>query len=482
MRFGTRTSVRHAVSSAALGAFALLALAAPRAHAQAGLPVMNGMWKAGATAINVAVESWGKDCGPPPTSSQSSGGGVVRIDQSGENIALHGPGRVVRSNACFGQNPSLSRKASSFVNNTWTTRCETPQDDPRAEAGTYTLKLLAPDRLLYQDVSRFRWRLKTSLCVATISTVQTLTREGASGAGTQAPTAAAPSPAPTKLGKPAATIKPSAPTAANAPKQPPLPPQLTIKPSEPPPCVPGEPKRLALLPRRSRLELGGRLCLRARAFDASNCPVPNIGASFDLQHAPALRASVDDSGCFSASAQAADGEGAFTVTASARGLRAEASIEVVAADLSALIAKRLFEADAGADEEAVAVEHAPAAAAPEAPAATSHTATRAVGAAQAQAKTPAWLWPIGLGVIGVLGLAIVLALRRRAAPEPQAVPSAPPLRSGGKPISDPPRAMPTLSADSAKATVPSTVRCPKCGATYPAGSAFCGTDGSRLNP
>jgi hypothetical protein len=460
MRFRTRTS-------AALASLAFTLLAA-RTYAQAAPPVMTGTWKAGATAINVAVESWGKDCGPPPQSSQSSGGGVVRVDQTGEKISLHGPGRVVHSDRCFGQNPALSRKASSFANNTWTTRCETPQDDPRAEAGTYTLKLLAPDRLLYQDVSRFRWQLKTSLCVATISTVQTLTREGGAA------------PAATKPGttKPGATNKPSAPIATTAPKQPQLPPQLTIKPSEPPPCVPGEPKRLALLPRRSRIELGGRLCLRARAFDASNCAVPNIGASFELQHGPALRARVDANGCFEASAQAADGEGAFTVIASARGLRAEASVEVVAADLSALIAKRLFEADAGVDE-VVGVEDEPAPVAPEAPAATSHTATRAVGAAEAQAKTPAWLWPVGLGVVGVLGLAIVLALRRRGGAEP-AYDTPPPAAS--KPLSNPPRPA-ALKTEPLEPTAPSgTLTCPKCGATYPAGSAFCGADGSQLKP
>ena len=56
----------------------LLALAvlcsAPVASAQV---VLSGQWRSGATAIDVQVESWGKDCGPPPASSQSPGGQAV---------------------------------------------------------------------------------------------------------------------------------------------------------------------------------------------------------------------------------------------------------------------------------------------------------------------------------------------------------------------------------------------------------------------
>lgn len=466
-------------------------LAEPRrAHAQV---VLSGQWRSGATAIDVQVESWGSDCGPAPKSSQSAGGGVVRVVQLGEQLQLHSGNRVIKSDVCFGQNPSLKRKSATVNDHTWVTRCETPMDDPRAETGVYTLKLLSADRLLYQDVSRFRWQLKNSLCVATITTVQTLTRM--SDADLAQSAKAAPAPPATTTPTPATTKK----TPPAPPKPPALPQSVAAAPAkaEPPPCVPGEPARLALAPRRPRIELGERFCFRTRVVDAAGCRLPPMTPSWSLDAGPARSAKLDARGCFEASAQAADGEGTFRVIASVAtpkggALRAEAVVEVVAADLSGLVAKRLLddEDENGALEaELEAQTGAPPPA--EAVAATSHTATRAVGT-EAPVKRPAWIWPAIGAVLALLGGAIALVARRRTrasvAPEPapayregsldrRAAPSAPIASKPAAPVAP---VAPKPSEPAKAAAQPAELRCPTCGAVYPPGSAFCGSDGTPL--
>jgi hypothetical protein len=490
-----------AVVASSLASLTLaIALCAHDARAQV---VMSGQWRSGATAIDAQVESWGKDCGPPPTSSQSSGGGIVRIVQAGERLSLHSGGRVIHSDVCFGQNPGLKRSSKVVKDNTWITRCETPMTDPRAETGVYTLKLLAPDRLLYQDVSRFRWQLKDSLCVATITTVQTLTRltdaEAAQATKSPAPTNTPATPVATATPTPA-TPAPTTKAGAKAPTPPKLPelpkaisPTQAIaatptpaKPAAAPakptaaPCVPGEAMRLALAPRRRRIELGNRLCFKTRVVDKAGCALPPITPTWSLDHGPALRGKLDAArGCFEASAQAADGEGMFRVTATVqtaqgRSLRAEAAIEVVAADLSALVAKRLFDdPDAGDLEAELAAEVTNTEGEQaDAPAATSRTATRAVGSAEAPVSRPPWIWPAIGAVLAILGGAIALVARRRTrasvVPEPAwPMPDVAPV----------PRAPITP-----KAPVATQLRCPKCGEIYPPGSAFCGTDGTPLKP
>jgi hypothetical protein len=258
--------------------------------------------------------------------------------------------------------------------------------------------------------------------------------------------------------------------------------QVSAKPA---PCVPGPAARLALAPRRRTIELGSKLCFRTRLVDKAGCALPPAAPTWELDHGPALRAKLDPRGCFEASSQAADGEGSFQVTATvttAQGstLRAEAVLQVVAADLSGLVAKRLFEdPDEGLEAELAADVSAGAArptAEAAAPAATSHTATRAVGAAEAPAKRPPWIWPAIGAVLAILGGAIALVARRRT--RVSAVPD--PSWPSNDPATSQTLIQETPKAVAPKVAAPTQLRCPKCGALYPPDSAFCGTDGSPL--
>ena len=137
-----RARVREPICRAVLPA---VLLATAFAHAQSA-PSFSGTWQAGATSMDVTVESWGKDCGPQPAPMHSAGGGTVRIEQTDQVLVLHGGEHDVRSDQCWSPNPTLRKISSTAANGVWVTRCKTGKDDPREEAGTYTLKAQSPDR------------------------------------------------------------------------------------------------------------------------------------------------------------------------------------------------------------------------------------------------------------------------------------------------------------------------------------------------
>lgn len=378
-----------------------------------------GAWQAGATSMDVAVQSWGKDCGPRPTSTQSAGGGNVRIDSQGQALVIRSGGRDVRTDQCWSPNPAMRRQGSTYVNGVWTTRCKTAATDPREESGVYSVKALTDDRLLYQDVSQFNWKLKDSACNATITTVQVLHR--------------------LKAGTSTRTATPTA--AATAP-----------------PCVPGPAKRLLLRPRSAEIELGARACFEPRVLDAAGCPLKDPAIHWSLRHGKAIKAKMEGN-CLVAGSSSAESEGTFTVVAALDGLRAEAEVAVSAASLlPSLLAKRM---EAGAITGTEALPAAPeATAAPETETPTARTTppptTRVSARALSQSHdAQRWRWlAAAFAVLALAGAA--LALLRRSNPR---------LRDsrGSQPVA---RAQ----------------RCPKCGTVYPEGHTFCGEDGSALVP
>jgi hypothetical protein len=415
-------------------AFAVLGARAAESRAQSAPPStsMAGTWQAGATSMDVAVQSWGKDCGPRPQSTRSAGGGTVRITQQGRVITIHGSDRDLHSDRCFSPNPAMRKVSSSATNDQWVTRCKTPDDDPRKETGTYTLRALTPDKLQYQDVSHFDWKLNESTCVATITTSQTLSRVTSA-------TRAEPSPS----------------TATKAPQA-----------DAPAPCTPGAPAKLVLRPRRADLELGQRLCFQARLLDARDCAIEGLEPSWSLEHGPAIKARLER-GCFRAGERSAESEGSFKVIATAAGLRAEAPVEVSAATLPALLAKRL---ETGAvqgdiDPEAEAEQTA-------APAARVSSTSRV--AAQAVVDQEPRRQRLLIGLAAVLAAAAAGVLLLRARPRTRR-------RSGSRASAEPSLAEPPprASPDPPRARIR---RCPTCGASYPEESAFCGADGSALAP
>jgi hypothetical protein len=394
-----------------------------RAQAARADDSLTGVWQAGATSMEVAIESWGKDCGPRPQSTRSAGGGSVRLEQSGQVVTIRGAERDLRSDQCWSPNQAMRRVGTTYIAGVWTTRCKTGSDDPRQESGTYSLRLQEGGRLLYQDISHFDWKLKDSTCVASITTTQTLVRLRAGAA-------------PTRGGGVAATQTPASDKGAA--------------------CQPGPAKRIVVRPRSADIELGQTQCFHARVLDAAGCALENVQPQWSLEHARAIKGELDG-GCFRAGQSSAEAEGSFTVIARHNGLKAEARVQVSAVSLPALLAKRL---------ETGAVVGEPMAEA-DAPPAKSSTRVAAKATAEPAANGRRWLIALAALLAAAAGVLFLLRGRPRARRASRA----------------PARASRDSSQALARKTSTSDSRirrCPTCGASYPESSAFCGADGSAL--
>jgi len=392
-----------------------------------------GRWRAGPTRLTVQIASWGPDCGPRPRSTTLAAPGEVSVTARAGHLAFGGAVDR-RTDQCWSENRTLRRQSSVRRGSSWTTRCATPRDEPKAEKGVYTLTVAGPAVLERRGVSEYDWQLNDSHCVATVTEVQRFTRSP------EASTA-------------------SAREAAGAPS-----------------CQPGPPVSLALRPDARRIEPGEQVCFRATLLDAAGCPTP-VSPRLRLERPEGLGGTMRGR-CFVAGANAATAEGTFRIIASARGLTSRASVAVQTADLSDLRAQRIGEGGEGSRAEAEA--------------ARAEEAAR-LAASSGRGGVSPWLVG-GLVVVGlalvVLGLVVANALQARgrpgeAAPETvaQAIPaggspappSAPPDRGAGATDPAPP---PTMTAPPSDAAM----ICPVCRVGYSGGGGVCPRDGVELLP
>lgn len=496
-------------SAASLAGLLCLAWLSSPVRAQSSV---NGNWRAGSTAIEVAVESWGSDCGPRPTSSRSGGGGVVTIEQRDQALLLHGRDQDIRTDACWSRNPAMKRTLASYSNGQWLTRCRTADDDPRAEQGTYTLKLQDTDTLLYKDTSRYDWSLNDSKCVATFTTTQTLTRASNATVTKTAAAAAPDKPKETRVEPPASTRTEPEPTPAKLDAD---------EAASAKACKPGTPAKLLLKPKRSEIEVGQRVCFRTRVTDAADCNIPSPNVTFLLSHSKSLRGSFVG-GCFVAAEGAAEGAGEFKVIAKSGNLQTDATVVVRRVDLSSLIARRMEGAGLTGMEEAPVADAAPKAVA--------RIATHTAPVEQSSTQS-ALLVGLGLTALTLTAVGFWVSRRRPAIAAPAAAASGsgngstPPasLRSYDREPTHEPELAAALPASQRpeagsaepwicptcrvgypaqqttcpkdgtplipyaeftqrrkRAELEHEKRCPKCGKTYPESASFCGEDGSSL--
>jgi len=446
--------------------FCLLAVG----HARADL---SGTWRAGATAIDVSIESWGDDCGARPASTRSNGGGLVTVEQKGQALLLHGRDQDIRTDACWSRNPAMKRSAASYSDGLWMTRCRTAPEDPREELGIYTLTLQDPNTLLYKDVSHYDWALNESKCVATFTTTQTLTRQ--SGADDTPPVAVAV--------QPTAAIEPA--------------------PREAKGCRPGQAVNIALRPKQAEVEVGERVCFKPRVSDATDCVLPNADVSYQLNAPKGARGTLSN-GCFSA----ADAEGEFRITAKSGRAQTEAIVTVKRLDLSSLIARRMENSGlSGFEETEDELDKSPKAVARIA----THTAP-----AETDTGRSVLLWVLGVLAVGLTGAGFWMIRREPAQERPaKAKPAQATKASHGSAPSVPapssqrpgeawicptcrigyPAEQTTCPKDGTRLvpyaefaqrvkreqqTLTGGKRCPTCGKSYPASAAFCGEDGASL--
>lgn len=450
-----RLSAAGVWAACALSGLTLYSLTLSPAAAQ-GTPAgtLAGRWQGGPMRVDVTVVRWGEDCGPRPRSTQAPGGRVFNLAEQGDHLYFELPTpRTTRG--CWSENRAVRRVSSRHQGNTWTVLCRTPTDDPRAETGTYTIRMVSPRELAFRDVSQYDWQLNDSRCRATITTRQSFRRLS------EAPTVASRSESPPT-------------TARSAPST--------------DACTPGVPHRLRITPRRAEVVPRGELCFSTRVYDRQGCPLPRSSATLQVTSGSGrLRGR-----CFTAPSSA----GRAAVTAQLGNLSASARIRIRSLDLSDLLARRT---------ETSSPEPTPG------PEAQSAAAARVSAGLEDRTRgflLPTVLFGFAIG-LSVLAMVVVVQRRRRAAALAASTEGRPtPTAEGGRPTESgtqedvicphcrrgfppgtercPDDGTPTLTyaefrRRSAKADGAHR-RCPVCGRTFEAHVQFCVDDGSPLDP
>ena len=435
----------------------LLAVVAPRPAAAD--TTFEGRWTQGPLKEEYTVLKWQKECESPPVNGSSGGGESIRVNAEGDELSFVGGGRVFKTNQCYDQMPTLARESHTREpsGREWRTRCTTPPNDPR-HAVMNTLVIASSDTRL-DIIETGRYELSGGKCVADIKRSR----------GFDLVTA----------DTPAATVAPARAPPPTAAPPPPAP--------EPSRCAsPGEPTRLEARPSRKLLRTGESFAFRALVLDASGCVTRTATTWTVDEHAAASKAiAVDGSGRVTVAPDAP--EGTYDAVVSAAGKSTRVIVEVTSASrYDSLLAQSGLN-DAGENEAASVVA----------------IAAAQIGGSDARAEGGASRRrSIFLGVVGTLSLALgavaVVAMRRtkrakelereaqgRHAEKVEAAEArrrakvaqhAAAMRAHEESVERARRA----AAESAAASAAVSVVCPTCRREFPAGSAFCPNDATRL--
>ncbi|MDW8363468.1 MAG: hypothetical protein RMK74_13795 [Myxococcales bacterium] len=391
-------------------------------------------WSAGPTRVQVAVDSWGPDCGVRPTSHELPGAGSVQVRQERDTLVVEGRLRR-RSDRCWSENPAMRVVSRTRLPDRWIVRCATPPDDPRSERATYTVVADGADRWKLLEEAHYHWRLNDSVCRLTsrsetlVALVQSEPAE---------PTVPSPSP----------SVAPSTPTASA--------------------CAPGPPHRLRVVPSEATIASGESLRVRAVLVDAAGCALPDPALEWSLEGSAA-----DGATFRGGTLVAGPHEGDLRVRVRHGELRAEAVVHVRRDDLSDLLA--VPESRGASDERAKAEPATGRAAGVEA---------RAVGGSK---PTAGWIVLASSIAAALVGAGVWTALRRarRTSPGEGATSGA----SRGAPESDRvPSPREAAMAAPVPSVAPTSVQTPRVARVCPLcrrevrdeRHAFCPQDGSPL--
>jgi hypothetical protein len=285
-------------------------LVTPPAAAQG----LAGEYTVGSTKVKVNIHSWGEDCGPKPKSySTKAKGKKVTIKESGDHL-IFSNGRSTKK--CWSANIKLQRVSVTKKGNSWTIVCKSAASDSHQEHGKYVVTA-SGSKITVKDTSNYNWKLKESVCKATIVIDRLFTRSGA-----------APEPEP----EPPPT------------KPPPITPTIEKDyPEEPPPkkCKEtGAPVKLVVFPASTETSPGHRVCFNAYAVDKNGCRL-HVKPEWKLSKKSADRSGRLDGNCFVPGDNAADSEGVFRVVAEYSYYTAGSKVVVKSQTIEDLIAVNL---------------------------------------------------------------------------------------------------------------------------------------------
>ncbi len=302
------------------------ALAAWLATAPARAQGLGGEYTEGATKVNVNIHSWGDDCGPKPKSyTTKAKGKKVTVTTSGDHLVFSN-GRSTKK--CWSANIKLQRLSVTKKGNSWTIVCKSSPEDSHQEHGKYVVTA-AGNKITVKDTSNYNWKLKESVCKATIVIDRVFTKAG---------DATEPEPEP----------------------EPPPPVKTVIKPTiekeypeEPPPkkCKEmGAPVKLAVFPASAETSPGHKVCFNAYAVDKNGCRL-HVKPEWKLNKESSDRSGRIDGNCFVPGDNAADSEGVFRVVAEYSYYTAGSKVVVKSQYIEDLIAVNLDPTGEGEGEQ-----------------------------------------------------------------------------------------------------------------------------------
>lgn len=431
-------------------------LAADVAHGDASSLV--GSWNAGPMIESVAFKTWVAECGPQPT-GRTLAGGPYTISLSGDELVFSGA-NPFRSDQCIDMTTG-SKVAHSANPGTgvWSTRCETPKDDPRLTQISTSVKATGDSKISVYEKATYSWTWASGTCAADVVRTWNFTNPRAAAAAASSSAAAAAS-ASTTAPVPTATAKATA-TATATPTS---------------DCAsPGAAAKLEVRPKRKVMRPGETFDFKARILDDAGCEVAEK-AKFSVapgSPAAAKGLSIDPNGRVKTSDTTEPV--ALTLVVDGAAQQVKVQLEVVSSDRYLDVLSKEGLDQTGADDQAVSVVVSGGGG--------GGGATVVDPRAQEEAKRKRMaLLAMAGGVAALVALGAVVLFRRSKAKDDRS--EAEKRRAREDAEREHARAKAahdaTVAAAQAALAQGTAKKCPTCSTIFPPDAEFCPLDGARL--
>ena len=376
-----------------------------------------GRWSAGVMRTVWTLSNWSDTCGPSPVGG-SDAGGLVSISQHGSELSIDGLGHPFSSNACWDQQPGVSRVNHTAGQRQWTTSCRSAASDPRRVSITTTL--VASDTTIDLDeVGRYEVAIAGHDCSASVRRTRHLSLVEREGENPEPVGSVAPE-------KPAVSCARAGPAA-----------------------------RLEASPSYKLLRPGDKFTFHAKVFDEHGCSALQKVAWRLVRTLPG--AELDQTGTLSLRGDASEGE--LQISAIVAEQSVQVTVYVVSASRYAeLLTSPSFNNAGESDAKAIKT-----------------LVSNVVGTRAPQIDPTArrrrtfFVWAVAALAV-LMGFGAILVTRRRR----HWVPTQPDVEPRMQIIS--------YSASEVQAPKPIQLICPVCGTQYGQDSQFCGKDGASLVP
>lgn len=439
---------------AALGV--ALGVALSPGEARADTASLAGSWSAGPLTETVTVKSWVAECGPQPTGSGLAGGPYT-VSLSGDELVFSGA-NAFRTDQCVDM--STAKRVAHSANpatRTWSTRCETPKDDPRSAQISTSVKAATDDQITLYEKATYSWTWASGTCAADVTRSRTWSRSTAGAASSTAAPAVSSAP-------PIATTT-AAPTA-----------KPTTSPTTAAGCeTPGEAAKLEVRPKRKVMRPGESFDFKARLLDEAGCEVGEKAKFTIAPESPASPKGLTIDAAGRVKTTESTEPVALTLVVEGASQKVKVQLEVVSSDRYQEVLTKEGLDSTGADDQAVSVVVSGGGGG------GGGTVVDPKAAEEGKRKRIALLAMAG-GVALLVAIGAVLLLRRSKAKEAEDVAEQRRARDEVEREHARARAAHDAQVAAAQAALAkgTAKRCPTCATVFPPDAEFCPLDGARL--